>query len=274
MSTTEPCPLRAVCAPRKRASLEMLSRREWVKTFALGCIASVGSGARSTVLADISPGVNVANVIDLKTADFPVLQSTYGSVRVGLFNENLPGGKMVVTRGPGDVFYAVSAVCTHSATIVDAYLHGDTQLIICYGHDSHYAMDGTLLKANDEGTANQGNLPKYNTSYANGVVRIELPSLNFKLNTVFIQSEVGNSKRLALNYNQRLGARYKVRYTPDLITPPVAVNFALTAGGVANQTQTAVATSNNARTLYVDSTQSRGFYFIEMVVETEVAYSP
>lgn len=274
MPITEPCPLRAVCAPRKPVSLDMLSRREWVKTFALGCIASVGGGARSTLLADISPGVNVANVIELKTADFPVLQSTYGSVRVSLFNQNLPGGIMVVTRGPGDVFHAVNAVCTHSATIVDAYLHGDTQRIICYGHNSHFAMDGTLIQANSEGTPNQGNLPRYNTSYANGVVRIELPNLNFKLNTFFIQSEVGSSKRLALNYNQRLGAIYKVRYTPDLVTPPVSVNFALTAGGVANQTQTPTATNNNTRTLFVDSTQSRGFYVIEMVVNTEVAYAP
>lgn len=269
MPFTEPCPLRAVCAPRKTVSLDMLSRREWVKTFALGCIASVGGGASRTVLADISPGVNVANVIELKTADFPVLLNPYGSVRISLFNQNLAGGKMILTHGPGNVFHAVNAVCTHEANIVDPYDNTEfTEAINCYFHGSRYAMDGTILT---EASPGQASLAKYNTSYADGVVRIELPGLNFKLNTVFIQSEVGGTKRLALNYNQRQGAVYKVRYTPDLITPPVAVNFAINAGGVANQTQTTVATTNNARTLYVDSTQNRGFYFIELVVTQELA---
>ncbi len=270
MSTTEPCPLRAVCAPRKPVSLEMLSRREWVKTFALGWIASVGGGARSTLLADISPGVNVANVIEVRTADFPVLLNTYGSVRLALFNQNLPGGKMILTRGPGNVFHAVTAVCTHEANLAEPYDHTEfTESINCYSHGSRYAMDGTVLT---EATPGQANLAAYNTSYANGVVRIELPSLNFKLNTVSLHSEIGSTKRLALNFNQRLGAVYKVRYTPDLITAPVPVNFALTGGGVANQSQTPIATNNNARTLYVDSTQSRGFYFIELVVTPELAY--
>jgi len=246
----------------------MLSRREWVKCFALGWAAAVG-GARSTLLADISPGVNVANVIELKTADFPVLQSTYGSVRLGLFNQNLAGGKMVVTRGPGNVFHAVNAVCTHEANLVDPYDNTEfTEAINCYHHGSRYAIDGTILT---EATPGQASLTKYNTSYANGVVRIELASLNFKLNAVTLQSEVGSTKRLALNFNQRQGGVYKVRYTPDLVTTPVATNFALNAGGLANQTQTAAAPTSGARTLYVDSTQNLGFYFIELVVTQEMA---
>lgn len=270
MPTTEPCPLRAVCAPRKPVSLEMLSRREWVKCFALGWAAAIGGGARSTLLADISPGVNVANVIELKTADFPVLQSTYGSVRLGLFSQNLSGGKMVVSRGPGNVFHAVNAVCTHESNLVDPYDNTEfTEAINCYHHGSRYAIDGTILT---EATPGQASLAKFNTSYANGVVRIEIPSLGFKMNTFTILTESEGSKRLALNFTQRIGAFYRVRYTPDLVTPPVATLFATGPGGLANLTQTPLAaTTNTPRTLYVDSTQERGFYFIEMVVTQELA---
>lgn len=246
----------------------MLNRREWVKCFALGWAAALTGGARSTLLADISPGVNAANVIELKVSDYPVLADAFGSVRLSLFNQALPGGKMILTRGPGDVFYAVNAVCTHSGTIVEPYDNTEfTESINCYAHGSRYDIQGNILT---EATSGQASLPKFNTAFANGVVRVEIPSLGFKLNTVTMQSVVGNSKRLALNFTQRQGAVFKVKYTPDLVTAPVPVNFATAAGGVASISQI-TAPNNSARTLWVDSTQSRGFYFIELVVTLETS---
>jgi Rieske Fe-S protein len=251
-------------------SVELLGRREWVKCFALGWAAAVGLGTRSRLLADISAGANVANVIELKVADFPVLQDAYGSVRLALFNTSLPGGIMIVTRAPGDVFHALNAVCTHAGTIVDPYDNTEfTEAINCYNHGSRYTMDGVVLTPGDSGIA-QANLPQYNTAFANGVVRVEIPSLNFKLNTVTVQSVSGNNKRLALNFNPRTSGKYRVKYTPDLVTTPVSVNFATTAGGPANVSLFS-ATSNSARSLWVDSSLDRGFYFIELVVTQEAA---
>lgn len=273
MSSVNPCPLHVVCSVQKPVSMEMLNRREWVKCFALGWAAALTGGARSTLLADISPSANPANVIELKVSDYPVLANAYGSVRLSLFNQAIAGGKMILSRGPGDIFHAVSAVCTHQGNLCDPYDNTvNTEAINCYHHGSRYTIEGVVLTQVDDGAGPipQPNLPKYNTAYANGVVRVEVPNLGFKLNTVTILSEVGGSKRLALNFTPRNSGIYRVKYTPDLVTAPVAVNFATGPGGVTNNTQV-TATSNSARTFYVDSTQDRGFYFIELVVTQEMA---
>ncbi len=273
MSSAKPCPLQVVCSVHKPVSLEMLNRREWVKCFALGWAAALTGGARSTLLADISPSANPANVIELKVSDYPVLANAYGSVRLSLFNQALAGGKMILSRAPGNVFYAVSAVCTHQGNLCDPYDNTEfTESINCYHHGSRYTIEGVVLTQVDDGAGPipQPNLPKYNTAYANGVVRVEVPNLGFKLNTVTMQSVVEGSKRLALNFTYRNGGVYRVKYSPDLVTLPVAINFALNAGGIAN-TSVFEPTSNGSRTIYVDSTQERGFYFIELVVTQELA---
>jgi Rieske Fe-S protein len=246
----------------------MLNRREWVKCFALGWATALAGGARSTLLADISPGATPANVIELKVSDYPVLANPYGSVRLNLFNQTLPGGKMILSRASGDTFHAVSAVCTHSGQIVEPYDNtAFTEAINCYSHGSRYDIQGNVLTGASPG---QASLPTYNTAYANGVVRVEVPNLGFKLNTITVQSVVGATKRLALNFTPRNGGVYQVKYTPDLVTPPVVVNFAEGAGGVAGSNQF-TASSNSAKSIWVDSTQNRGFYFIELVVTLEKA---
>jgi len=269
MSSVKPCPLQAVCSVQKPVSMEMLNRREWVKCFVLGWAAALTGGARSRLLAEISSSANPANVIELKVSDYPVLANAYGSVRLSLFNQALAGGKMILSRAPGDVFHAVSAVCTHQGNLCDPYDNTEfTESINCYHHGSRFDIQGNIVTAAVFG---QASLPKYNTAYVNGVVRVEVPNLGFKLNTVTVLSEVEGSKRLALNFTQRLGASYRVRYTPDLVTAPVSVNFATGAGGAATISQSPAATSNGARTFYVDSTHDRGFYFIELVVTQEKA---
>jgi nitrite reductase/ring-hydroxylating ferredoxin subunit len=254
--------------------MELLNRREWVKCFALGWAAALTGGARSTLLAEISPSANPANVIELKVSDYPVLANAYGSVRLSLFNQLIAGGKMILSRAPGDVFHAVSAVCTHAGQIAEPYDNTEfTESIYCYGHGSRYSIEGVVLSPVEDGGGPipQPNLPKYNTAYANGVVRVEVPSLGFKLNTITVLSQVEGSKRLALNFTPRNGGIYRVKYTPDLVTTPVAVNFATGSGGLASFTQV-TASSNSPRTFYVDSTQDRGFYFIELVVTLETAF--
>jgi Rieske Fe-S protein len=246
----------------------MLNRREWVKCFALGWAAALAGGARSTLLADISPGATPANVIELKVSDYPVLANPYGSVRLNLFNQTLPGGKMILSRASGDTFHAVSAVCTHSGQIVEPYDNAEfTEAINCYWHGSRFDIQGNILTGASPG---QASLPTYNTAYADGVVRVEVPNLGFKLNSITVQSVVGATKRLALNFTPRNGGVYQVKYTPDLVTPPVVVNFAEGAGGVASANQF-TASSNSAKSIWVDSTQDRGFYFIELVVALERA---
>lgn len=268
MSISTPCALKTLCETKTKDSIALLGRREWVKCFALGWAAALTGGARRTLLADISPGANPANVLTIKISDYPVLQNAFGSVRLSLFNSNLLGGKIILSRAPGDVFHAVNAVCTHEGTIVEPYDNTEfTEAINCYSHGSRYDIQGNVLT---EATPGQANLPKFNTAYADGQVRVELPGLNFKINSVTPQPAVPGTTRLALNFNPRTTGVYRVRHTPDLVTPPAQVSFSTTSTGLANVTQITAAT-NSPRTVWVDSTSSRGFYFIELVVTLETA---
>ena len=268
MTLRPTCALKTNCAKRASVSLELLNRREWVKCFALGWAAAMTGGGRRTLLADISPGANPYNVLKLKVSDYPVLASPYGSVRLSLFTQASLGGKMILSRGLGDVFYAVSAVCTHDNNLVDPYDHTEfTEAINCYHHGSRYDIQGNVLT---EATPGQANLPTFNTAFADGFVRIEVPNLNFKVNTVAVQSSGPGTIRLALNFNPRTGGVYRVRHTPDLVTPPTPVNFATAFNGPANASSFP-AISNNARNLWVDSSSASGFYFIELVVTQELA---
>lgn len=258
------CPLRSTCARPQPLPTEMLSRREWVKRFAIG--SAVAAGWRSTLLADISPGANPANIITLDLASFPVLQGEYGSIQLNLFH-NLgepppPNSVITITRAPGNIFHAVSAYCTHSGCITDKYEAGDTNAIICYCHNSVYNIQGHVLS---EATPGQANLPYYNSSLAGNTLRIEIPNLNMKVNSIAVQSTTGGTKRLALAFPAKRGGRYRVRYTPDLVTAPTTEPFFTTLAGTISQNEI-TQTSNSTRTLYVDSTATRGFYFVELVL--------
>jgi nitrite reductase/ring-hydroxylating ferredoxin subunit len=255
----------------------MLSRRHWIKCFALGSIAS--AGLRRATLADISPAANAANIISLRLTDFPALLTTYGSVRVELLpslsiNESL----LIITRAPGDVFYAVTAICTHEQQKVAPYDHTEeTRKMICYTHNSEFDIQGNLLWG--AGGPTQPSLTKYNTSYANGVVRVEIPGLNFKMNSMVLQSTTGATSRYVLNFTRRNGGRYRVLYTPDLATEPVPVNFATSSSGALNRgpsfaSQTFNATSTGNQNLGVDSSAERGFYLVELVVTQDMALLP
>ena len=265
------CPLKSVCPKKPTLSTEMLNRREWVKRFVVGsAVALTGEAWKGLVLADISPSVNPANVISLKIADYPTLRDRldggYGSMRFNLFGITIPNGIITVTRTPTDQFYAVSAYCTHQGTIVDPYLAGDTNAMICYAHNSVYDIQGTVLVPGN-GEPSQPNLPSYNNQYdnASGVLRIEIPNLNLKVNSTTLFSVNGATQRFQLSFPVRSNARYRIRYSPDLATPSALVPFATTSAGAVSLT-TISPTSNGTRNAWVDSTSAQGFYFVEMIV--------
>lgn len=264
------CPLVSHCPKARPAlpSLELLSRREWVKRFVLGSAVALGSEWEGSLLADISPGAYAGNIVTFKISDYPALQNDYGSMRFRLFGEATNDGIIIINRAPGTVFYAVSARCTHEGGVVDAHVPDpedpENRTMICYNHNSVYHFDGKIKQPVVTG---QANLPTYQTSFANGLLKVEIPSLNLRINKVMLASVNGNTKRLQLTFPARANGVYKLYYTPDLTFTPVSRNFATSVGGSANVTQITQAT-NATRQIWVDSTTKRGFYFIELQVDS------
>lgn len=269
MTPPKPCPLSATCVRKPTGPLGSLSRRDWVKRYVLGSAVALGaSGWKGTVLAELSPGVNPANLLTFKVSDYPVLQADFGSMRFSLFGDQVANGIIIVSRAPGDVFYAVSASCTHQGTIVDPYdATPETQAMICYNHGSVYDIQGRVISPVEEG---QANLPKYNTAFADGLLRVEIPGLNFKINSTTLFSENGSAKRLQLSFNAKASAKYQVRFTSSLSGASSIVAFSTIGSQPVSQTLWSQQ-NDGVRNLWVEYTGDRGFFSVEMVTDE---YSP
>ncbi len=252
---------------------EWLTRREWVRCFALGwAAAAVGLGGRRGLLADISPGADKANLLSLRLADYPVLQGSYGSMRFSLFGDLVVNGVITITRvGLTNGFHAMSAYCTHQGCIVKPYETGDTNAMICDCHGSVYDIEGRVITPAEDG---QPDLPRYATSFANGMLQVEVPGLNLRVNSVAQATDytggggVG-TQRFRLTFPVRSGGRYRVRFTPDLVTAAVPVSYATSVNGALTSAVIAP-TANGTRTVWVQSSAVRGFYVVELVVEEYV----
>lgn len=268
MTPSSPCPKSGTCARRVTGTFGSLSRRDWVKRYVLGSAVALGSsGWRRTVLADLSPGVNEANLLTFKVSDYPVLQTNFGSMRFSLFGDQVPNGIIIISRALGDVFYTVSASCTHAGEIVEPYDPSPETQMYCYGHGSMYDIQGRVISPVEQG---QANLPKYNTAFADGVLKVEIPGLNFKINSTTLVSENGGTQRLRLSFNAKQGAKYRVRYSTSLTGTPATVPFATSEPGPITQTLLSQL-SNQVRDLWVEYTGARGFFSVEMVTNE---YSP
>lgn len=268
MTSSTPCPLSAVCMRKATGLAGSLSRRDWVKRYVLGSALALGaSGWKGTVLAELSPGVNPANLLTFKVSDYPVLQANFGSMRFSLFGDQVANGIIIVSRAPGDVFYAVSASCTHAGEIVAAYDPSPETQMYCYGHGSVYDIQGRVISPVEVG---QANLPKYNTAFADGLLRVEIPGLNFKINSTSLFSENGSTKRLQLSFNAKARAKYRVRFTSSLSGASSIVPFAIGSSQSISQTLL-IPNSTNERNLWVEYTGDRGFFSVEMVTDE---YSP
>lgn len=260
------CPLKSPLPQVPKEAWAIMSRRDWVKRLAVGTVAAVGaSGWKSTLLADISPAADPGNIVSLRVSDYPVLQEDYGSLRFSLFGSSVPNGVITITRAPGSIFYSTSAYCTHQGCIVDPYLAGDTNAMICYCHNSVYDIQGHIISPAEVG---QANLPAYNTSFSGGVVKVEIPGLNVKVNSTSLV-QVGQNTRFRITFAVRNGGRYRVLYTPDLTTTPSVVSFSNTETGPIGSTQFN-AGSSGTKTVWVAATGQRGFFFVELRVDEYV----
>jgi Rieske Fe-S protein len=266
MNVTRQCPLKPGSQFRKDAEFQQwLGRREWIKRFALGTAATLGSNLVSPVMAEIVAGANPANIIKINLNSYPALLTDYGSVRFNLFGSTVTNGIITVTRAPGPVYYSMSAYCTHAGCIVEAYDNSPgTEAMICYCHSSVYNIQGQIIT---EATANQPNLPAYNTSLEGSTLRVEIPNLNLKVNSI---TPVTGTQRYRLIFPVKQGGKYRILYTPDLTTTPTVTSFSNSQAGSIDQTVFNSPSNNTAKSVWVQNAAVRGFYMVEMIMSEYV----
>lgn len=246
------CPKRDLeSAPRREERLqqraEFLSRRDWIRIFALGTATQLGLGAGKPqqVVAALAPSVNNSCVLPVRLSSFPALQFPGGSTRIKFSSFFTPFivTHDVVENPPGvftDVFYAFDSTCTHESFITNAYNAGDGSMT-CTNHGSTYDIQGNVIfAAGGEGQANLKRLP---VAYdGNDLVEVELkssfnpyapatqpqhnvgeaavPTIPLKISNVTVQSQIGSVTRLKLTFPAVRRAQYRLKYYADFTSAP------------------------------------------------------
>ena len=244
-----------------------VSRRRFVKTFALGTASSVlfGKVWRASVLADITP--SGPGKLKIKVSDYPTLAANFGSVRIGLNpidNPVEPLGPfypILINHLSANTYYAMSTYCSHAGCVVPPYVESEGAST-CACHGSTYAIDGSRLG----GPARSG-LDRYPLTF-DGVdtLTIEVPDLGYRVETALVQN--GTSPRLRLDFLAFYNVEYEVFFRPTVTAPWTAVPFALSLTGPANQTSfvgptiTFPSEVGAPASLFVDRTAPTGFYSI------------
>src|SRR5580765_341514 len=189
-----------------------LPRRSFIKHFVVGTAFSniLGKKWFATVLADCQPITPAGGILQVKLSDFPALQSEQGSVRLALnpFNESGPIGTfypILVNRGSGNQFFALSSRCTHQACVVPPF-EASFGSSVCPCHGSQYRIDGTVL----QGPAG-GSLQRFTISFDGvNLLCIEIPTLKYSPTGSTVESTVGSRFRLQFPAKSRL--KYQILF--------------------------------------------------------------
>src|SRR5688572_17111428 len=103
------------------SSNSSITRRDFVKIFWFGAASSslLGKPWLATVVAAPSPAAATGpGVLYVNVSDFPALQNANGSVRLALTNPQAAFYPLLVNRGSGNQFFALSTRCTHEGCVV------------------------------------------------------------------------------------------------------------------------------------------------------------
>lgn len=245
--------------PTAVKNLDSVSRRRFVKTFALGTASSLlfGKPWRASVLADITP--SGPGKLRIKLSDYPALLEDFGSVRIGINpidNPIEPLGPfypILINHFSGTTYYALSTFCTHAGCIVPPFVESEGASI-CACHGSGYGIDGGLLN----GPATSP-LTQYPITFDGlETLTVEVPDLGYTVESALVQS--GNTPRLRLDFFSFQNATYEVCFREHVGQAWVAIPFALTLGGTADQL---TLTGDNAlKSVFVNRTTPTGFYSV------------
>jgi len=236
--------------------LRFNSRRQFVKLFVLGSVASVaGPKWLRTLLGECeaiaAPG---DGVIVLNLSNYPPLQSNNSGIRISvnpfdIGNDDIYPGTfypVLVNRGSGNTFYALR---------VNAY-DGSTSFCNCHG--SKFSISGQVVSA-----PAQQPLQSYPLTFDGVALRITIPGLGYSITSSVVEPTA--PARMRLSFPTFSMVEYEVRFRQTVSNPWSVVSFATTSGGLANNTF--LTGDGTAKTLWVDRTASTGFYAIAIRIK-------
>jgi Rieske Fe-S protein len=245
------------------------SRRRFVKTFVFGAAtaAVLGKPWRGTFLAEAAPipaGTNLG-ILQVKISDYPSLLEEFGSVRLGfnpIFSDSSgPVGffyPVLINHGVGDEYYAMDSGCPHAGYVVPVYdaIEG---AMVCPGHGSHYAIDGTVFPDQPSSSS----LSRFDLIYdGDDTLTIKVPFLGYSVTGTAVQSSA--APRFQLGFPTFAAVEYEVRFRARIENPWTAVPFATSLDGPADQMS--LIGDEQPATVYVNHSTVAGFFCVAVKV--------
>jgi nitrite reductase/ring-hydroxylating ferredoxin subunit len=209
----------------------------------------------AAALANPSPAAAGVGVLHLNISDFPALQNANGSVSLALTNPQGAFYPLLVNRGTGNQFFALSTRCTHQGCVVTPFSTG-AGACVCPCHGSRFAIDGAVV-----GGPAAAALARYtNTFDGANTLRVQIPGLGYSITSSAVQTGAG--PRLQLRFPTVQNAGYQVRFRQSIDAAWAITPFATTANGTT--TNTILTGTGSPATVFVDRTSATGFYAVTL----------
>lgn len=237
-------------------------RRQWVRRFVLGTVASFSLPKWTGVLlAEVNLSLASAAVIKLKLADYPDLVGVGGSLQLRFSDFVEP---LTLNRVSPQEFVTLDSVCTHQGCTVGPFILSDN-CMTCPCHGSRFDVEGKVFR---DGLGSSepapSDLNRFETTYdaAAETVAITIPglALGVKSIEVFPQPLSGVVK-VKLTFPVTGGSTYEVSHQAGLDGTFVAVPFSITPTGT-QLLPSITPTADGEITAYIDATGARGFYVV------------
>ena len=230
-----------------------MNRRGALRTlaFASVCGGACGVGPGRWFVSGVQAGETA--VFRMSFDDFSQLKQSYGSVRLRVPGIPSSSSQIVVTRMPGNQFYAVSAKCTHRGVAVNAFKKGVG--LLCPAHGSQFEANGKMVKS-----PARSSLKSYKATYnGSDAVSVEFPNLGYSVATEFVDAGAGG--RVKLEFKTLTGMDYSLQVRGTVGGGESAkTQFSLSPGGSLNKTS--IGGNGNTVSLYIEPTQEAGFITI------------
>lgn len=243
--------------------MDRLSRREVIKTFALGAAISnvIGNSWAASLLLEVKALSHIqAGVLQVKLNDFPALNTAGGSVRIGTSpivrrssDDTGPVGifhPVIINRAATD-FFVLHAECTHAGcTVARMNSQGIMQ---CPCHGSQFAADGSVR----QGPAVQP-LRRLNYTQADGTLEIQLPDVFYEIKA----ERVPSASRVHLSFLGFANLTYEVYFRSSIEGALERASFSTTPDGPISQTE--LPGADDYAHVYLERPGAAGFFQVTM----------